>query len=302
MLGPVRRSPPPSRHRCLTRTTRAPRRAITDAGRRPAADTGEDEHLALRRAGALGRPPADRRGGGLRGADARPGTGDPPDPGRKGRARRRPDRHRQDGGVHPADPRPPPAVREHVVLARAAPGPVPRADTDPRARGPGLGGHQDLWPQGAAPCDGRVRRGAARPADQGAAGGCRDPGRHTGPAARPRRAARRQPDPGRDPRPRRGRPDAGHGLHARHPPHPRPAAEPQAEPAVLGHLLGRDQAARGLDPRRTRRRSRSRATAPPPKPSGSSSTRSIGIARRSSSPTSSSRATGSRCSCSRARS
>ena len=47
-----------------------------------------------------------------------------------------------------------------------------------------------------------------------------------GPAARPRRPEGRQPRPGRDPRPRRGRPDARHGLPARHPEDHRAAARP----------------------------------------------------------------------------
>ena len=82
-------------------------------------------HLAIRRARALGRPPAHRRRGGLHGADARPGTGHPPRPRRPRRPRRRPDRHRQDGRLHAADPRPAPPAREHLVLARAPPGPLP---------------------------------------------------------------------------------------------------------------------------------------------------------------------------------
>ena len=92
--------------------------------------------------------------------------------------------------------------------------------------------------QGAPARVGRVRRRAAGPADQGAAGGRRDPRRHAGTAARPGGSEGRQPDTGGDPRPRRGGPDAGHGVHAGYPADPRPAAEPQADAPVLGHLLG----------------------------------------------------------------
>ena len=87
---------------------------------------------------------------------------------------------------------------------------------------------------------GRLRRRADRAADQGAARRRRDPRRHARPPARPRRPAHRQPDPGRHPRPRRGRPDARHGLPARHPAHRRDGRQPQADAALLGHVLDRD--------------------------------------------------------------
>ena len=51
-------------------------------------------------------------------------------------------------------------------------------------------------------------------------------------------------EPGRGPRPRRGRPDAGHGLHRRHPADHRLALRSTPEPAVLGHLLDRGPPAR----------------------------------------------------------
>jgi superfamily II DNA/RNA helicase len=66
-----------------------------------------------------------------------------------------------------------------------------------------------------------------------------------------------QPRPveGRDPRPRRGRPDARHGLPAGHPPHPRAAAGEASEPAVLGDLpAGDPRARRELLDRRARSR------------------------------------------------
>ena len=56
----------------------------------------------------------------------------------------------------------------------------------------------------------------------------RDRRRHAGPPARPRRPAHDRPVAGRDPRPRRGRPHARHGLHPRHPPDPRAAARRSA--------------------------------------------------------------------------
>ena len=66
--------------------------------------------------------------------------------------------------------------------------------------------------------------------------------RHAGSAARPRRPADDRPVARRDPRPRRGRPDARHGLHPRHPQDPRAPPGAPPEPALLGHVLGRDPA------------------------------------------------------------
>ncbi len=62
------------------------------------------------------------------------------------------------------------------------------------------------------------------------------------PPPRPRRPAHDRPLAGRDPRPRRGGPDARHGLHPRHPQDPRPPAAAPPEPPLLGDLLGRDPA------------------------------------------------------------
>ncbi len=84
----------------------------------------------------------------------------------------------------------------------------------------------------------RVRRRPRRPAGEGPPPGPRDPRRDAGPPARSRRPAQRLARTGRDPRPRRGGPDARHGLPARHPPHRRPSAPAPAEPAVLGHVPG----------------------------------------------------------------
>ena len=55
-----------------------------------------------------------------------------------------------------------------------------------------------------------------------------------GPTARSRRQPHAQPRPGRGARARRGRPDARHGLHRRHPAHPRAAARAAPEPPLLG--------------------------------------------------------------------
>ena len=80
----------------------------------------------------------------------------------------------------------------------------------------------------------------------------RDPRRHAGPAARPHRAEERLSRPGRDLRPRRGRPDARHGLHPRHQADHGAAARAREapEPAVLGDVLRRNQEARRPAPQR----------------------------------------------------
>ena len=62
----------------------------------------------------------------------------------------------------------------------------------------------------------------------------------------------------RDPRARRSRPHARHGLHPRHQARAREAAAEAPEPAVLGHLLRRDQDAR-RQPARLAGADRSRA-------------------------------------------
>ena len=179
------------------------------------------------------------------------------------------------------------AAREHLVLARPAPRPLPRPDADARARRPGRRERQDLRPARAA---------ASRPSCTAA---CRSipqikelragveilvatPGRlldHVG-----QRAANlgqveilvldeadRMLDMG-------FMPDIQRILDL--------LAVAPADAAVLGDVLGRHQAPRGLDPAQPGRRSRSPGTAPPPRASASSSTRSTATARRSCSPTS----------------
>ncbi len=165
-------------------------------------------------------------------AHARPGGGDPPRPRRTRRPRGSPDGHRQDRRVRPADPRSP-AARTPTPASR-------RLDTrsaslilvptrelamqvDESVR--------HLWPDRSPAPGGRLRRDPDRAADQGAAWRDRDPRRHAGSAARPRRPADGQPRPGRDPRPRRSGPDARHGLPARYPADHRAAAGEAPEPA-----------------------------------------------------------------------
>ena len=94
--------------------------------------------------------------------------------------------------------------------------------------------------------DRRLRRRRHQAAAGDRARRRRDPGRHPRPAARPHRAQERLPRPGRDLRPRRGRPHARHGLHPRHQADHGAAAGcgEAAEPAVLGDVLRRDQEAR----------------------------------------------------------
>ena len=76
----------------------------------------------------------------------------------------------------------------------------------------------------------------------------RDPGRHARAPARPRGPEGRGPAAGADPRARRGRPHARHGLHPGHQAHHRPAAGGAADAALLGHVLRRDPQARRAVP------------------------------------------------------
>ena len=69
---------------------------------------------------------------------------------------------------------------------------------------------------------------------------------------------------GPPPRARRSRPHARHGLHPRHPPRARGAAETATEPALLRDVLGRDPHARqGPAARSAHRRSRAAQRARP---------------------------------------
>ena len=120
--------------------------------------------------------------------------------------------------------------------------------------------------------DPQVRAAARRPGDRG---------RHPGPPARPRRPAHHRPLAGRDPRARRGGPDARHGLHPRHPEDPRAAPVQAPEPPVLGHVLRRDPAAGRRLPGPARHAWRSRDATRRPSSSARSSTRSIASASAS---------------------
>ena len=69
----------------------------------------------------------------------------------------------------------------------------------------------------------------------------------------------------RGPRPRRGGPDARHGLPARHPPHPRAAARQAPDPALLGDHAAADRGPLPRDaarPRRHQHRAAGRARRP----------------------------------------
>jgi hypothetical protein len=79
--------------------------------------------------------------------------------------------------------------------------------------------------------------------------GGRHPRRHAGAPARSSPESVRQARPGRDRRPRRGRPHARHGLPARRAADLRPPAGEAPDAALLGHHAGRDRAARPRDPR-----------------------------------------------------
>ena len=150
------------------------------------------------------------------------------------------------------------------------------------------------------PLHGGLRRRRHRPPDTGAARRRGDPRGHARPPAGPRRAAQREPGPGGGPRPRRGRPDAGHGLPARHPPDPRPPAAPGGRTCCSRPP---SRTTSGGSPRSgctTPRPSRSRRATRPPSRSASWSSRSTATARRSCWPTSSGATTCARPSSSRA--
>ena len=172
-----------------------------------------------------------------------------------------------------------------------------------------------VYGAGQHPLDRHLRRRRLRRPDRRAAPRPRDRGRHPGPPARPRPpAARSTCGARRDPRPGRGRSDARHGLHPRHPLDPGAAAGSTPEPPVQRHLLERDpRPGRGTARPAGIGAGHARAT-PPPSWCARSSTRSIAPAsasccrtscarapstRRSSSPAPSTAPTSSPSSCSR---
>ena len=170
--------------------------------------------------------------------------------------------HRQDRRVRAADAPAPPRVATRRRPARCIRALDPHPD--PRARAPGRGERPHLR---------RPAARSARPRSTAASASIRRsarcaPGRRS---SSPRPAACSTTSAsgpstsshGRDPRPRRGRPDARHGLHPRHPQDPRAPAAAPPEPALLGHVLGRDPARWPTGSSTTRRRSRSRRATPP---------------------------------------
>ena len=130
----------------------------------------------------------------------------------------------------------PRAARPYGGPARrgpAAAGPGPR--THPRA---GPAGHRrahPVRPLREAAAGHRGRRHVDRPAGRRAARRCRGRRRDAGPAQGPHRARGLPPGPGRHHRPRRGRPDGRHGLHAPGHRAARPGAARGPADAVLGH-------------------------------------------------------------------
>ena len=173
-----------------------------------------------------------------------PGPGHSRRAGRRRPARRRPDRHRQDRRLHAADAAPPDGQARRA-RRRAAALPIRAliltptrelaAQVEESVRT--YGKHAKLTSHG----DVRRRRHAA--ADRPLRARRRHPRRHAGPPARPPPARAPRPVARRDLRPRRSRPHARHGLHPRHQEGAGDAAGEEAEPAVLGDLLRRDQGA-----------------------------------------------------------
>ena len=153
--------------------------------------------------------------------------------------RHRPDRHRQDRRLRPAHPAP--ARRQGRPAAARR---LPRADplADP---GAGLADRrcgEDLRRPPRLLRRHRLRRRAAWPADAAPCSAGVDivvatPGRLLDHHRRRHRPAR----PGRDAGPRRGRPDAGQGLPARHPQADPDPAAPAPDAVLLGHHAGRDR-------------------------------------------------------------
>ena len=217
----------------------------TPAGRPPDERFAPDhppDHLRRLRPGRA--DPPRRRRARLSRAHADPGAGDPGRDVRQGRDGRRADRHRQDRRLRAADHPPAAAAGELEHVAGAPPGARADAGAHPRARRPDLQQRRRLREAHAPAMRGGVRRRRHEAADPGAAPGLRAAGGHARPAARPRRAAHDQPLAGADPRARRGRPDARHGLPAGHPADHQPAQQGPPEPDVLCDLLGRDPQAR----------------------------------------------------------
>ena len=198
--------------------------------------------LDIRFARPVGRSSRHCRRRGLSHPDTGPGRRHPPRAPGSRSARGSPDGNGQDRGLRAPDPRPDAAARQHQLLPGAPPGSRPDPRPYPRAGDAGRRQRPDVRPDRAAPLDRGLRRHPDRAADQGPPHRRRDPRRDPRPAARPRRPADGQSRRRRDPGPRRGRPDARHGLPARHPADPRAAPGAPPEPALLGDLLAGDPA------------------------------------------------------------
>ena len=150
-------------------------------------------------------------------------------PRRRRHPRRVSDRLRQDARFRDSDRRADRRRRRPAGRARPRP--------HPRARLAGRRGHPpDGRRQGAADRS-RLRRHLDRAAGQAGPGGT-DPRRHTGPAVRPDRAAPDLALRGARARPRRGRPDARHGLPAAGRQDPSGRSREPADDAVLRDARG----------------------------------------------------------------
>ena len=183
-------------------------------------------------------------------------TGDPARSGAPRRARPRPDRHRQDGRLRAADAdaaRTRPRPRAHAAHAD------PRADA--RAREPGAGQFWALRRQPQAQPRASDRRRLLRRAGQDHHPRRRRADRDARPAARPFRARTAAPDRRRDPRHRRGRPHARHGLHPRHRADREAPSLHPADALLLRHDAAGDHASSSTSSCTIRCASRSRSPA-----------------------------------------
>ena len=172
----------------------------------------------VRRAGLAHSARSRRRQRGLHRPHTDPAARHPCRPRRPRLDRLRPDRHRQDRGLPAADPAT--SGRGPALAAPACAG----RHADPRAGRPDRGDGEAI----RAPSTSAQRRHLRRCRHGAAAATAgrrpRSAGRDTGTTARPSRSQAGVSGPRRDPRPRRGGPDARHGLSSRCAAHPRHAA------------------------------------------------------------------------------
>ena len=206
---------------------------------RPTGAAGFNIRMSFPRPWTEPESPRRRRGERLHGADADPGAGDPARARAPRRPRHRPDRHRQDRLLRAADadaPRKGPRPGPHAAHAD------PRADA--RARRAGRGEFQQIRQEPQAERGAADRRRLVRRPGQEARPRRRRADRHARPPARPFRARQAPADRRRDPRHRRGRPHARHGLHPRHRAHLQAPAVHPPDAVLLGDHAAGDQAAR----------------------------------------------------------